>query len=158
MHWQFLIPSPLPILLLRSSSRSRFPRLKQKLPRRPALLREAVLAREDPLSPQPRLLDDALEHLILIRRALVAEEHRATFDLHLHQQKFPKNRLSGERGGGRGLRVCDRGVGSNSPQSSPRHRKPRYRHRTRRPDRPWSAPARPASPCSCSTIGPRPRC
>ena len=89
MRWPFLIPSPLPILLLRSSSSSRFPRLKQKLPRWPALLREAVLAREDPLSPQPCFFDDALEHLILIRRALVAEEHCATFDLHLHQQKFP---------------------------------------------------------------------
>ena len=92
MRWPFLMPSLRPILLLvlHSSSCSRLPRLKQKFPRRPALLRETVLAREDPLSPQPRLLDDALERLILIRRALVPEEHRAMFDLRLHQQKFPQ--------------------------------------------------------------------
>ena len=64
-----------------AASFARLPRLEQQLPARPSFLREPFLTRENLLATEPSLSDDALERLVLVRRALVPEKHGAGFDL-----------------------------------------------------------------------------
>lgn len=121
------------------SSRPRSPGLKQRLPTRPALL-EPLLAREHPLPPQKRLLDHALERLILIRTDLVAEQHGAGLDL---SSISTLSIIIGRR--------------KHLPRTQPPRQKQQYPHQNRRPNRPLWIRVRPAWQCSCSTSAQSPQ-